>query len=156
MGSSGGGPPGPGGSGVRHAGPVACASRRRGGRGGCVEAFARQARATGAGDRPVTGDPGRFHHRAVRVTDAEQGPVGDHQVHLHRLRLTHLARPDNTCSAVSAATAPTPRPAGPSSGALATDHGPGAGLHRRVRPDHILQRTRRAQVRHPVRRRAHT
>ena len=63
----------------------------------------------------MAGDPGRFHHRPVRVTDAEQGPVGDHQVHLHRLQPDPPPRPDNNRNAVSAATAPTPRPAGASS-----------------------------------------
>ena len=36
----------------------------------------------------MAGDPGRFEHRPVRITAAEQGPVGHHQVHLHRLHLT--------------------------------------------------------------------
>ena len=38
----------------------------------------------------MAGDPGRFEHRPVRVTAAEQRPVGHHQVHLHRLQLTDL------------------------------------------------------------------
>ena len=38
----------------------------------------------------MAGDARGFEHRAVRVTAAQQGPVGDHQVHLHRLKLTHL------------------------------------------------------------------
>ena len=59
------------------------------GGGGSSRPSRSQARATGAGHAAVAGDPGRFEHRPVRVTGAEQGPVGHHQVHLHRLQLTH-------------------------------------------------------------------
>ena len=69
---------------------------RRGRRIGALRAGGRIAQAVtqpGAGHRggdgAVAGDPGRFEHRPVDITSTQQGPVGHHQVHLHRLRLPH-------------------------------------------------------------------
>ena len=134
-------------------------------------------------DAAVAGDPGRFDHRPVRVAGAEQGPVGHHQVHLHRLQLTrrppgqqlparcpprphppHALRPlldalpDTTARdlACTAAYAPTTSLSGPSTLRYAIPSGAGRTVTRRDRTAASIRRHHRRRVqlgRDPRRRR---
>ena len=80
---------------------------------GPVESFTQPGPGDRGRDTAVAGDPGRFEHRPVRVTAAEQGPVGHHQVHLHRLQLTRSPARTATAARCPPRPHPPPDPAGP-------------------------------------------
>ena len=102
----------------------------------------------------MTGHPGRLEHRSPSISETEEGPVGHHEVHLHRLHLApgparqepqrgvgrNRTRPATLWCLVRA----QPR-----------HHSPGPALQRRVRAHDVLERAQHRQVGHPVRCGAH-
>jgi len=100
-------------------------------------------------DGPVAGYAGRLGHRTTRVAGAERGPVGYHQVDLHRGHLPEGATGQQTeCGVGRDRTHPaTVRGL---VRALPTHHAPRAGLQRSMRTHDVLQGPEHTQVGHPV------